>query len=235
MIKRLTSGWLVAALVAAATPVGAAVEYVKICSLYGAGFNYHPGTDACVDALTGDTRVNSSGGVWRTFMTDSGAWFRSARAACRRGRLVNVGTFGPEDLTVNLHRRYETEHVPLALADDEFISSVMFHGGFDATSRSTFCLSFYDVRDLSAEPFEFYTALGCQNTYQMRDQPGTWAFAPIHTTPEADDTSPFHLVAHAADEPWGIPDTYPQTPPPDPPTFDGEITISVCVDHLPRN
>ncbi len=34
----------------AATPGHAApVEYVKICSLYGAGFFYIPGTDTCVD------------------------------------------------------------------------------------------------------------------------------------------------------------------------------------------
>ena len=28
----------------------APVEYVKVCSLYGAGFFYIPGTDTCVDA-----------------------------------------------------------------------------------------------------------------------------------------------------------------------------------------
>lgn len=30
-------------------PVHAAVEYVRICSLYGAGFFYIPGTDTCVN------------------------------------------------------------------------------------------------------------------------------------------------------------------------------------------
>ena len=34
---------------AADLPVKAkAVEYVKICSLYGAGFYYMPGTDTCI-------------------------------------------------------------------------------------------------------------------------------------------------------------------------------------------
>ncbi len=33
-----------------ATPSHAAVEYVKICTLYGAGFFYIPGTDTCVNA-----------------------------------------------------------------------------------------------------------------------------------------------------------------------------------------
>ena len=32
------------------TPGHAAVQYEKICSLYGAGFFYIPGTDTCVNA-----------------------------------------------------------------------------------------------------------------------------------------------------------------------------------------
>ena len=35
---------------AIATPGHAAVEYEKVCSLYGAGFFYIPGTDTCVNA-----------------------------------------------------------------------------------------------------------------------------------------------------------------------------------------
>jgi porin-like protein len=34
----------------ATAPGFAAVEYVKVCSIYGAGFFYIPGTDTCVDA-----------------------------------------------------------------------------------------------------------------------------------------------------------------------------------------
>jgi hypothetical protein len=33
----------------AATPSQAQVEYVKVCTLYGAGFSYIPGTDTCVN------------------------------------------------------------------------------------------------------------------------------------------------------------------------------------------
>ena len=39
-----------------------AVEYVRICSLYGAGFYYMPGTDTCIKLggyLRADTIVNS--------------------------------------------------------------------------------------------------------------------------------------------------------------------------------
>jgi hypothetical protein len=50
---------------AADLPVKAkAVEYVKICSLYGAGFYYIPGTDTCLKIggfIRVDTSINSSG------------------------------------------------------------------------------------------------------------------------------------------------------------------------------
>ena len=50
---------------AADLPVKAkAVEYVRICSLYGAGFFYIPGTDTCIKLggyLRVDTSFNSSG------------------------------------------------------------------------------------------------------------------------------------------------------------------------------
>ncbi len=52
-----------------------AVEYVKVCSLYGAGFYYIPGTDTCIK-LGGYTRAevafNASG------MTATPAWTGNA-------------------------------------------------------------------------------------------------------------------------------------------------------------
>ncbi|MBW8855247.1 MAG: porin, partial [Bradyrhizobium sp.] len=53
---------------AADLPVKAkAVEYVRICSLYGAGFFYIPGTDTCIK-LGGYVRVDT------TFNTGTGAY-----------------------------------------------------------------------------------------------------------------------------------------------------------------
>jgi len=72
MSKFITSGpqvlrrrWRAALAAAALTlltsaPSCAAVEYVKICSLYGAGFFYIPGTDTCMNAnqiLTGQFAI----------------------------------------------------------------------------------------------------------------------------------------------------------------------------------
>ncbi len=72
MVKSLILG-SAAALVAmsgaqaADLPVKAkAVEYVRICSLYGAGFYYIPGTDTCIK-LGGYVRIDTTfnGGVLR--------------------------------------------------------------------------------------------------------------------------------------------------------------------------
>jgi Porin subfamily len=59
-------------LVAAATladvggTTAAPVEYVKICSLYGADFFYIPGTDICLNPTNGDTRQQTAFGTLRT-------------------------------------------------------------------------------------------------------------------------------------------------------------------------
>ena len=50
---------------AADLPIKAkAVEYVRVCSLYGAGFYYIPGTDTCIKLggyLRADVLFNTSG------------------------------------------------------------------------------------------------------------------------------------------------------------------------------
>jgi len=54
VILSIIPSYLVAPGVALAAdlPVKAnAVEYVRICSLYGAGFYYIPGTDTCIKAV----------------------------------------------------------------------------------------------------------------------------------------------------------------------------------------
>src|SRR4030088_3472541 len=57
---------------AADLPVKAkAVEYVKVCSLYGAGFWYIPGTDTCIK-IGGYVRVDTGFNVTATY--DAPAW-----------------------------------------------------------------------------------------------------------------------------------------------------------------
>src|SRR3954465_9024923 len=59
-----------------------AVEYVKVCSLYGAGFYYIPGTDTCIKiggAIRIDTTIN--GGIY-----DAPFWRGGAGAAQNYGK-----------------------------------------------------------------------------------------------------------------------------------------------------
>src|SRR6202166_4289100 len=72
MVKGLLLGWAaglvaVSAAQAADLPVKAKpVEYVKVCSLYGAGFWYVPGTDTCLK-IGSFVRVQTA---WHTSTSD---------------------------------------------------------------------------------------------------------------------------------------------------------------------
>src|SRR5882762_1114654 len=70
----------VSAAQAADLPVKAApVEYVKVCSLYGAGFWYVPGTDTCMKLgawVRVQTQTNDGGGG-PTALTGGGRWTRT--------------------------------------------------------------------------------------------------------------------------------------------------------------
>jgi hypothetical protein len=89
---------------AADLPVKAkAVEYVKICSLYGAGFYYIPGTDTCIKLggyLRVDTSFNASGGY------DSPAWNGNAG---QQNRLRN-SFIGRSRQDLNIDTRTATEY-----------------------------------------------------------------------------------------------------------------------------
>ena len=81
---------------AADLPVKAkAVEYVRICSLYGAGFYYIPGTDTCIKLggyLRVETAINTSGPFGGAYSAQPGA----------QNRLTNYyHTRSREDLTID--------------------------------------------------------------------------------------------------------------------------------------
>ena len=107
------------------------VEYVKICSLYGAGFHYVPGTDICLNDITGDARQATEGGVWRSLLPyPEGKWVTNLQPECAPGKLVKVGTFKSTDFTLNAWGRKQTPPFSLQLKPGEFISKVMMSGGF---------------------------------------------------------------------------------------------------------
>src|SRR3954471_14479171 len=88
---------------AAALPVKAkAVEYLRICSLYGAGFYYIPGTDTCIK-LGGYLRVD----VLANTNNDDGGNYASQAGA--KNRFTNGYTWrSREDL--NIDTRTATEY-----------------------------------------------------------------------------------------------------------------------------
>src|SRR6266478_2049710 len=92
---------------AADLPVKAkAVEYVKICSLYGAGFYYIPGTDTCIK-LGGYLRAEVALGTNSDFTLNQNVTTQGANGA--RNRLTNYYTArAREDL--NIDTRTATEY-----------------------------------------------------------------------------------------------------------------------------
>jgi porin-like protein len=107
-----------------------AVEYVKICSLYGAGFYYIPGTDTCIrigGAIRIDTSLNSSG-------YDTPFWQGSTGGANAYSR----STFATRDrLNLSIDTRNATEYGMLRtfanLEMDWFAGRDNIAGGFIAT------------------------------------------------------------------------------------------------------
>lgn len=55
-------GMAVSAILCVVSPASA-VDYVRECTLFGAGWYYAPGTAVCVNADTGETRETTSDGV----------------------------------------------------------------------------------------------------------------------------------------------------------------------------
>ncbi|ACF01205.1 porin [Rhodopseudomonas palustris] len=80
-----------------------AVEYVKVCSIYGAGFYYIPGTDTCIKLggyLRADLTLAGSGAY------NSPAW---AGAAGQKNRLANDYVFRSRQ-DINIDTRTATEY-----------------------------------------------------------------------------------------------------------------------------
>src|SRR6266699_6422773 len=103
MVKSLLLGTAagfvaVAGAQAADMPVKAAVEYVKICNLYGDGFFYLPGTETCIrigGSVQADYYYNASGGQQplyfaNGFANTGGAQDRTTSAWASRAR-ADVG------------------------------------------------------------------------------------------------------------------------------------------------
>ena len=137
MRKRIVLISFVAAVVGLAATAQAAVEYAKICSLYGDGFFYIPGTDTCYNPANGDTRrvvqdpFTGDSRVLRTMLPyPEGRWTTRIRNECAPGRAVKVGTYKSTDFTLNHFDGAQTPPFSLPLKSNEYISKVIMSGGF---------------------------------------------------------------------------------------------------------
>jgi hypothetical protein len=109
----------------------AQVEYVKVCSIYGAGFYYLAGTDICHNPSTGDTRQQTEGGTWRSLLPyPEGKWVTNLPLECSPGKPLTIGKFKSTDFTLNQWERKQTSPVSTNLQSGEFITKVIMKGGF---------------------------------------------------------------------------------------------------------
>lgn len=192
-------------------PATAAVEYVKVCSLYGAGYYYIPGTDTCLNVRTGETKRATEAGLWSAQLTKTpGYWVKGPNRACS-GRVRTIGTYGPGNLTLNeAVGVYETTPSPFSLGKREYIAGVFMKGGFGDPAVG-FCVSIRDSQGTSL-------VLGCQDQSLMQNTPATWKMIPFRSTPTASMVAPFYFVGGNADTRW-----------PDLPTT-GSVTLSACIE-----
>ncbi|HUJ15327.1 MAG TPA: porin [Thermoanaerobaculia bacterium] len=125
------SSFVLLLLVGMAASVSAApVQYVRVCSSYGTGFLYLPGTDTCWNPATGDIREETIGGTWRSLWPyPEGTWDQAFERDCL-GRIVHVGDFASTDFSLNAYNKKETAPFPLVLPQGQFITKVIMSGGF---------------------------------------------------------------------------------------------------------
>jgi hypothetical protein len=180
------------------------VQYVKICPLYGAGFDYIPGTDVCINQQTGDARAQTTGGTWRTVLPyKDGAWVTNPQAECGpAARLVKVGNFKSTDFYPNAYDRLETAGVPLSLKPSEFITKIIMQGGFydpalagarsgSGLGRLALCVRSIDpnvVEQGSTPPYgNGMVPIGCVVNSRIAGMPAAYAVSAMGAYPQTDE------------------------------------------------
>lgn len=180
---------------AADLPIKAkAVEYVKVCSLYGAGFYYIPGTDTCI-RLSGYLRAQAElGGNSIAIAPDTGV-------AGARNRLSNYYT-GRAREGVNIDTRTATEYgLVRTYAQVLFTWTTGSYtgagGGATTTSTTGPALTFYDAF-IQFAGFTFGRAQS-QFTTPWAEYPANW-----NELPGAGGWDRVNQVAYTADFGQGI-------------------------------
>jgi hypothetical protein len=181
-----------------------AFQYVKVCSLYGAGFHYVPGTDICINDFTGDARQATPGGTWRSLLPyPEGRWVKDLDDECRPGRLVTVGKFKSTDFKLNIQGRKQTPPFSLYLSSDEYISKVIMSGGFydpripnrhGVNGTDGLCVRSIDPDLLEQEPSGPFNPpfgngllpIGCVANSRIVNMPAAYSISATAAYPEID-------------------------------------------------
>jgi hypothetical protein len=171
-------------------PQAGAVEYVRICEAFGEEFYYLPGTDYCHNPSTNDARAETPGGNWRWRMPNNPIqWIQAPRKICRGGRLIEFGTLDSSNLVLNAHERLEASTmIPLALADREYVSSVIYRGDLIGAAAE-FCLFYHYVDMVEGS---VYQPLGCASPSSNARHAAVLSYAPDIQPP--DTTNPLFLA-----------------------------------------
>ncbi len=222
---------MVAATVMLSPAPAAAVEYVKICDIYGAGFYYIPGTDTCLNVARNDARQSTEGGTWRWRVPNNPrVWAPTPQKACD-GQLVKVGDLTGASLTLNAHERYETTTpYPLQLKPGQYITSVVYQGGFTSVSQGgftgvgqgNFCL-YYSYTDPDPSVGQVYVPLGCIDTASQATVPAALAFVPDAPVPPV--TPNAISVVGANGDLWKVLSTD---------DIHGALSVWLCLQKVPR-
>lgn len=202
------------------------VEYVKICSLYGPGFFYLPGTDTCVNFTTNDAREETEGGVWRWIVPNNPrTWTPIPQTACGLGgQLVKFGDITGSNLVQNSHDQFETTtHYPLKLLPGQYISSVIYKGGFtntDSSNQGNFCMFYYyNDPTYGGNYFPF----GCIDTSAQAAVPEALSFVPQSPIPPVTSNPVFVLGANGSR--WNDVTT--------PFDVQGKLSVWLCLQYAP--
>ena len=166
---------------AADLPVKAkAVEYVRICSLYGAGFYYIPGTDTCIK-LGGYLRVETA---FNTNAMFNGAYATQAGA---RNRFSNYYTArSRQDLTIDT--RTATEYgVVRTFFDATFSWTTGSYAGQGAAGLGTGATAYSAAAGLVGNPSDGGIAGGSVGVYHAFIQFAGFTICLLYTSDAADD------------------------------------------------
>ena len=183
------------------------VQYVKICSLYGAGFDYIPGTDVCVNQQTGDARVETPGGIWRSILPyKDGNWSLVPQQECGpAAALVKIGDFKSTDFKLNAFDRLETAGVTLSLKPPQFITKIVMSGGFydprlaaarsgSGLGRLALCVRSIDqnvVEQGTQPPYgNGSVPIGCVVNSRIAGMPAAYAVSAMGAYPQIDQYFP---------------------------------------------